>query len=349
MGETMKAAQLVEIGKIELHEVPKPELKQPDEVLIKIKAVGVCGSDVHFFEWGRIGDFVVEFPFTLGHEAAGEVVAVGPEVTNVEPGDLVAIEPGVPCRKCELCRRGLYNLCPDVVFLAAPPVPGAYCEYLVWPSDYVFKLPPKMTVEEGAMMEPLNVGMYGASRAPVLPGQTVVVTGAGPIGLMALQSAKAFGAAKVIVSDPVETRLGFASNLGADVTLNPTKPDFEKHLRTEVGPLGADVVLECSGSIQAIQQIAFFIKPGGALVSVGIFPEDSFALPIWHLQSREIDFKGIFRYRNMYPPAIALTASGKIDVKSMISKRFPLEKTQEALEFSAREKEAAIKTVILLD
>lgn len=342
----MKASLLTEVGQVVYSDVPKPGIEQPDQVLIQIKAVGVCGSDVHFWEWGKIGDFVVNFPLIMGHEAAGVVVEVGSEVTDLKPGDRVALEPGLPCRRCKLCRMGMYNLCQNMRFLSAPPYDGCFCEYVVWPQDYCFKLPDNMTCEEGAMMEPLNVGLYGATRGPVQAGDTVLVTGGGPIGLMALQSAKALGAGKLVVTDPVEARRQFALQLGATVALDPASADFEARLRAEVGELGADVTLECSGAVPALQQACYFTRPGGALVSIGVFAQNEFELPIWHIQSREIDFKGIFRYRNLYPAAIALTASGQIDVKSMITARYPLEQLQEALGFSSREKGSAIKTVI---
>ncbi|MEN6304433.1 MAG: alcohol dehydrogenase catalytic domain-containing protein, partial [Armatimonadia bacterium] len=219
MGETMWAAVLNGVSDLRVEEVPRPELTDPCHAMVRVRSVGICGSDLHFYTEGRIGDFIVEEPLILGHEAAGEVIAVGEAVTCLQVGDRVAIEPGYPDRTCRLCKQGRYNLCESVTFLATPPVDGAFCEYLSWPADFLYKLPEALSLDEGAMIEPLSVGLHAVRMAAVSPGQSVAVFGAGPVGLATLQAALAAGATTAVVVDSVPYRLEAARSLGATHTL----------------------------------------------------------------------------------------------------------------------------------
>jgi L-iditol 2-dehydrogenase len=340
----MKAAFLYKPGDIRIEEMDIPTPKD-DEALIKIKAVGVCGSDVHFFEVGRIGDFVVKEPLILGHECAGEIVEVGKNVKDVKIGDRVAIEAGVPCRRCEYCRLGRYNLCSSVTFLATPPFHGAYREYITHPEDFLFKLPDNMTFEEGAMIEPLSVGTYAAERGGVNVRNTVAIIGAGTIGLMTLLAVKARGATDVIITDLEPFRLDLAKKLGATQTINARENDaVQKVLEYTNG--GADVVFEAVGAPVTIQQAIKMARPGAVVVWIGMPTVDDISIRIVEAICKELDIRGIFRYANAYKPAIKLVSKGKIDVNSMITTRFSLDEVQEALEYPGKHPGTCIKVIV---
>lgn len=262
MPDLMKAALLHGVGDLRVETVPAPQIAEPDQVLIRVKAVGICGSDVHFFEHGRIGPYVVDKPQVLGHECAGEVVQAGPEVKNLAPGDKVCIEPGIPCRKCSFCKSGRYNLCDTVPFMGTPPTHGAFREYVVWPADFVFRLPESTSWEEGALVEPLAVGVQACQRGGVRGGQAVVVIGCGPIGLTAMQAASGFGAARIIATDVISSRLEMARRLGADVAVNAAQADPVEAVRQSTDGAGADVVLETAGTPRTVSQACQMVKRG---------------------------------------------------------------------------------------
>jgi len=344
--ETMKAAVLHGVNDVRIENVPAPKLEHDDDVLIRVRSVGVCGSDVHYFREGRIGNFVVEAPLILGHECAGDVVQVGPAVKTLRPGDRVAVEPGVPCRKCEFCRTGRYNLCPDVAFLATPPVDGAFCEFIVSPADFAFKLPDSLTFQEGAMMEPLAVGMYATQRGGVGLGDTVVVLGTGPIGLMTLQAAKARGATTIITSDLQPIRIEAARKLGATHALDAAEVDVLEAVWQITDGRGADVVFECAGAVPTIQMSLKLAKNGGRVILVGLPSADQIPLSMPDLLARELDVGGLFRYANVYPDAISAVAAGLIDVKSLITHSYDLDHTQDALTFADEHKDKALKVCV---
>jgi L-iditol 2-dehydrogenase len=346
MAEMMKAAVLHGVGDLRVEAVPKPEIADPDDVLVRIGAVGVCGSDIHFLERGRIGDFVVRAPVILGHEASGTVAAIGPGVTSLAVGDRVAIEPGRPCRRCEFCHRGEYNLCPEVVFLAAPPVDGVFAEYLVWPADFLFKLPDHVGVEEGAMCEPLSVGMWAARRARVKPGDSVAVLGSGPIGLTALQAAAYAGATTIVATDFVPFRLEAAKRLGATHLVDLNQADAVEAVLSLTHGRGVDVVFECAGAIPSTQQAVHLVRRGGTVQLVGMPSVDDFELPVYAMIGKELTLGGLFRYANCYADAIAGIAAGRIDVKSLITHRYSLDDCPAAMEFAATEKAKALKVVV---
>jgi len=346
MAETMKAAVLHAIEDMRIDEVPKPQITAPDEVLLRITSVGICGSDIHFLKHGRIGNIILEKPTIMGHESAGEVVEVGSAVTTLKPGDLVAIEPGKTCRRCEFCKAGHYNLCRDVVFLAAPPVDGAFCEYLVWPEDFVFKMPEGMTADEGGMMEPLSVGLHAVRLAGVRGGDSVAVLGAGPIGLTAMMSARAHGATTVIVTDLVQPRLDNARRMGATHVVNVGECDPVEAILDLTAGRGVDAALDCVGSELTIQQALRVACNRGAVQLVGNPQELMPQFPVFEIINRELTVRGTFRYVNCYPPAIALAAAGAVDVKSMVTHHFPLDETVEAMRWVDANKDKVIKAVI---
>lgn len=336
----MKVAVLEKIKRISIEEreIPKPK---EDEVLVRIKSVGVCGSDIHYYNEGKIGSFVVEKPLILGHECAGEVVEVGSKVKTLKVGDRVALEPGIPCRRCLYCKTGRYNLCPDVVFMATPPIDGAFAEYVVHPEDFTFKLPDDISFDEGALIEPLSVGIYSAERAMIRPGDTVLIFGAGPIGLVTLQAVKAYGAEQVFIVDINDFRLSKAKELGADLIINSKSEKMEDYIKD-----GVDVVFEASGNSSVISQTTKFAKRGGKVVFIGLASDDYIGININEVSSKELDLLGIFRYANVYKKSIDLLAKGKIDLKTLITHHFSLEKTQEALEFADKNKDKCIKVIV---
>jgi L-iditol 2-dehydrogenase len=323
----VKAAVLHAPGEIRIEEIERPT-PGPREVLVQITAVGVCGSDVHYYEHGRIGPFVVEAPLILGHESAGRVVELGEGVTKHAVGDRVTLEPGVPCGRCRECRAGRYNLCRDVRFLGAPPNDGAFTRFVAIHEDFAHALPDGVSDEAGALMEPLSVALWACERAGVGAGDRVLVTGAGPIGLLVVQVAHARGA-QTTVADPNERRAALAETFGA-----------------RSGPPGeADVLIECSGHPQALREGIAALRPAGTAVLVGMGGDDDVQVPLSLIQSREIWLTGTFRYANTYPTAIALAASKRVDLDALITGRYTLDDTERALR-AGLEDPANVKAVV---
>lgn len=351
--KTMISAVMYGVRDVRIEERPVPE-PGPGEVLVAVARVGVCGSDVHYFTHGRIGDFVVRSPMILGHESAGVVAALGEGVESLQVGDRVTVEPGYPCRHCHYCKTGRYNLCPDVVFMATPPIDGAFCEYVAWPADYVFRLPQTMTMEDGAMMEPLAVGLAAAERGGVGPGDAVAVFGSGPIGLLTLQAARAAGASTLIAVDVVSYRLEHALRLGATHVVNDSDGRALESVRAITSAMqgfeprysGVDVAFETAGAAATTRNALAATRPGGVTVLVGLPPEPTIELDIVAAASKAIDIRGLFRYANRYPVGISLTAAGRIDVTSLVTHHFPLREAGDALRFADEHKGDSLKVVI---
>src|ERR687895_923210 len=329
-----RAAVLYAPGDLRVEERPVPEPGRR-EVCVEIAAVGVCGSDVHYYEHGRIGPFVVREPLILGHESAGREAALGSEVTRHAVGDRVALEPGVPCGRCRECRAGRYNLCRDVRFFATPPIDGAFANYVTIHEDFAFALPDSVSDEAGALMEPLSVGIWACRKASVSPGDRVLVTGAGPIGLLAQQCALAFGATAVTVTDMSEARLELARRTGATATLRAGEELPE-----------VDALIECSGHPAALAAGVAALRPAGTAVVVGMGPEEDATVPLSLIQSREIWLTGTFRYANTYPTAIALAAEGRVDLEAIVTGRYELADAEAALR-SGREDPANVKAMVV--
>jgi L-iditol 2-dehydrogenase len=346
MPDTMKAVYLHAAGDLRVHEEPLPGLTEPDHVLIQIGAVGVCGSDCHYYQRGRIGPFVVDQPLILGHECAGRVVEAGADVKGMRPGDLVAIEPGIPCRRCRRCKEGRYNICQnDVVFMGTPPWHGAFREYLTWPADFVFPLPDGVTLDDGAMIEPLAVGVHACRRGRIAPGQSAAVLGAGPVGLLAAQAAAAYGAHPVIVTDVIPFRLEVARRLGF-LPLDASRQSPPQVLRDLTHGRGPDVVIETAGTTATIRQAMEAVRTGGVAVLVGLPPEEEADLPVMDILTREYDLRTVFRYANCYPPALSLVAAGRIDLAPLRTHQFPLERTEDAIKTTLQAKHQAIKVLV---
>ncbi|XP_039629644.1 sorbitol dehydrogenase isoform X2 [Polypterus senegalus] len=300
-------------------------------------SVGICGSDVHYWQHGRIGDFVLTKPMILGHEASGRVLKTGSAVKHLKPGDRVAIEPGVPREIDEFCKNGRYNLSPSIFFCATPPDNGNLCRYYVHNASFCYKLPDSVTFEEGALIEPLSVGIHACRRAGVTLGSRVFICGAGPIGLVCLLIAKAMGAAQVVICDLSAERLQKAKEMGADFIIQ-VAGEMPQVLADRVkGLLGCmpEISVECTGVESCIQTSIYATRSGGVLVLVGLGPE-MVKVPIVNAAVREVDIRGIFRYCNTWPMAISMLASKKVNVKPLVTHRFPLEKALEAFETTRR-------------
>jgi L-iditol 2-dehydrogenase len=334
-----RAAVLHARGDLRVEERAMPE-PAPREVLVEVAAVGVCGSDVHYYEHGRIGPFVVDRPLVLGHESSGRVAALGPGATKHAVGDRVALEPGVPCGRCRECRAGRYNLCRDVRFFATPPVDGAFANFVAIHEDFAFPLPNAVSDEAGALMEPLSVGVWACRKAGVSAGDRVLVTGAGPIGLLALQTARAFGATELTITDVNPHRLALAERLGATRTIDLGQTALE-----DAG-VEADALVECSGHPDALRAGIAALRPAGTAVLVGMGPEEDGVVPLSIVQNRELWLTGTFRYANTYPTAIALAAAGRVDVEAIVTGHFALDDAEAALR-AAREDPRAVKAMVL--
>ena len=325
-----RAAIMYGTHDIRLEEVPIPA-PGPKEVLVEIGAVGVCGSDVHYYEEGRIGSFVVREPLILGHESMGTIVALGEEVTKHEVGERVTLEPGVPDGTCRECRAGRYNLCPNVKFFATPPINGAFTNYVNIHEDFAFTLPDGLSDNAGALMEPLSVGIWSCRKAGVEAGDHVLVTGAGPIGLLAMQVALAQGATEVTITDVAPERLQMAEKTGATRAINVSEEPLD-----EAG-VEVDALIECSGNGRALNDGIRCIRPAGTAVVVGMGPGEESSIPLAFIQNREIWLTGTFRYANTYPAAIELAATGKVDLDAIVTGYYGLEETEEALQASRKD------------
>jgi L-iditol 2-dehydrogenase len=333
----MRVSVLAAPGKVDIEERPVPT-PGPDEVLVRVASVGVCGSDTHYYEHGRIGSYVVEQPLVLGHEASGVITDVGSGVPAERVGQRVSVEPGVPDLTCPQCLAGRYNLCPNMRFFATPPIDGAFAEYVLVHTAFAHPVPDSIGDDAAALLEPLSVGVWACRRGHVGAGTRVLVTGAGPIGLVALQCALAFGATEVVVSDVNPARLELARQLGATAVVDA---------RSErVGDLDRppQVLLECSGFPPAIAEAIRALDRAGRAVLVGM-GGDEIPLPLSRVQERELEVTGTFRYANTWPTAIALVAAGRVDVDRLVTGSYRLDQAEDALT-AARRDPQSVKVVV---
>lgn len=333
---TMRVSVLRGVGEVVVEERPVP-LPGPGEVLVRVGSVGVCGSDVHYYEHGRIGPYVVEQPLILGHEAGGTVAAVGRGVEGTPVGQRVSIEPGIPCRSCGECLAGRYNLCPSMKFFATPPYDGAFAEYVVMPAPFVHPVPDGVSDDAAALLEPLSVGVWACRRGGVTGGSRVLVTGAGPIGLVAAQAARAFGATEVVITDVNAERLALGKQLGA------TALDVSQTSIADAG-FQPDVLLECSGNERATRDGILAMTRAGRAVLVGM-GDDEISLPLPHIQNFELVLTGAFRYANTWPTAIALVATGAVDLDALVTGVYDLDSVENALTAGRRDP-TAVKAVV---
>lgn len=345
MDGMMKVAVMNGIGEMGYTERPIPQAKE-DEVLVKLEYVGICGSDMHYYEMGRIGDYIVDPPFVLGHEPGGTVVEVGKNVTHLKPGDRVALEPGKTCGRCRFCREGKYNLCPDVVFFATPPVDGVFQEYVAHPEELCFKLPENVSTLEGALIEPLAVGFHAAKQGDAHAGQTAVVFGAGCIGLVSMMALKACGVSRVYVVDVMQKRLDKALELGADGVINGKEDDVLALAKELTDGEGFDLAIETAGTEITTNQAIQAVRKGSNIVLVGYGKTGMMNMMMSLALDKEVTFKTVFRYRHIYPMAIDAVAQGKVNLKGIATHIFDFDDIQTAMDRSVNEKSEIVKAVV---
>ncbi len=331
--------------RLSLREFSVEESMGPRDVRIAIHTVGICGSDVHYYTHGAIGSFVVKEPMILGHEASGIVIEKGKDVTGLNIGDRVCMEPGIPDPNGRATRLGQYNLDPAVRFWATPPVHGVLRSTVVHPADFTFKLPDEVSFAAGAMVEPLAVGVHSVVKARPEPGNTAVVIGAGPIGLVTVLAAIAAGCARVVVSDVDDAKLDLAAKLGPVSTVNVRSDSLAETVAELTDGWGADVVYECSGDTRAAAQAFEPLKPGGTVVYVGI-PLEPIAYDVAAAQLLEARVEHVFRYAHVYPRCVAMLASGAIDVAPLITRTFPFEESVKAFELASQAPPGEVKMQI---
>ncbi|MDC7239702.1 MAG: NAD(P)-dependent alcohol dehydrogenase [Spirochaetales bacterium] len=346
----MKALVLEQTKSLAIKEMNVYETCGPDEVRIKIMNVGICGSDVHYYLHGGIGDYIVKEPMILGHEASGVVVETGSEVRNLKAGDRVCMEPGIPDGGSRTSRMGMYNLDPAVRFWATPPIHGCLCETVVHPASYTYKLPVNVSYEEGAMVEPLAIGLQGADKAGISPGDTALVTGCGTIGILTAISALAGGCSRVFISDINTDKLAITEKYRNIEPINLNSEDLYDRIMSETDGWGVDKVFEASGSAAAIKDLHRYACPGGTLILVGIPAGDgSASISITGMQAKELRAETVFRYAHKYDRAVRLIASGDVDVKPLIASVYPFEKSVEAFDAASDPSSKAVKIQIAMD
>ena len=343
----MEALVLERKDKLSLRDIDVTEKLGPHDVRIRIHTVGICGSDVHYYTHGAIGSFVVNEPMILGHEAAGIISEIGAEVTHLSVGDRVCMEPGIPDANSRATRLGLYNLDPAVKFWATPPVHGVLRPSVVHPAAFTFKLPDTVSYAEGALVEPLAVGLHAANKAQIKPGDVAVVMGAGPIGVLTALSALAGGCSRIILSDVQQEKLELAAKLGPITPVNLKEQDLASVVNELTGSWGADIVFECSGNVQAAASVFSPLCPGGAVVYVGI-PLEPILFDVAAAQQKEARIENVFRYAHVYPRALALMGSGQLDVKALITDTFDFKDSAAAFDYCVNMPASSIKAQIVL-
>lgn len=321
--KTMRASVMTGVESLQIEDRPIPS-PGPHQVQIEVAAVGVCGSDVHYYRHGRIGDFIVNDPMILGHEMSGRITAVGEGVDPARIGERVAVEPQHPCRRCKQCKAGRYNLCPEMKFYATPPIDGAFCRYVTIDDDMAYAVPDSMSDDAAALLEPLSVAITTMRKAGVVPGSSILIAGAGPIGVICAQAAKAFGAARIVVTDLLASRREKALAFGATEVLDPTAVDV-----SAIEPV--DAFVDATGVPVAVTSGIKAVGPAGKVVLVGM-GADEYALPVSHIANNEITLTGVFRYTDTWPAAIHLVQSGLVDLDAMVTGRYDLDHVADALE-----------------
>ncbi len=341
----MKVVRLHGPGELRVSEEPVPEYG-PAEVLLRIRAVGICASDVHYYKDGGIGDAVVRDPLVLGHEVGAEVAEVGSDVTFLRTGDRVAVEPSNPCGECDVCLRGLINLCPNVKFFGTPPVDGALREYVAWPEHLCIPIPPSLSFADAAMTEPMAVGIYAADLAGLRGGETVVVLGAGAIGLSVIQAARVAGAGTIRVVDPIQGRCDLARQLGADEAIVTDSAGAVDQIWEDTKRLGPDLVFECAGENDAVRDAVRMASYDGYVIVAGIpYPDEvSFTASVARRKNLRLIF--VRRSRNAVERAIEWAAERRIDLSAYVTHRFPLEDTGAALDLARDRGDGVIRAMV---
>jgi L-iditol 2-dehydrogenase len=341
----VKAMRLYGPGDFRLDDLPVPELGA-GQVLLQVLAVGVCGSGVHYFLDGGIGEDKVKQPFVIGHEFSARVVGLGPDVSGPPIGTRVAVEPAISCGACEFCEEGHPNLCENILFCSTPPTEGALREYMTHPAHLVFPLPDSINDEEGAVLEPLGIALHAVRLAKLRPGDTIAILGSGPIGLLTLQVALISGARAAYVTDLVPDRLAMAAEFGATATLKADVMDPVAWIMEQTSGRGVDVAFETAWADETPAQAAEVSRRGGKVIMAGIPRENIALFPAHYCRRKGLTIKYVRRMKHTYPRAIAMVRDGLIDVQSMVTHRFPLERAAEAYELVASYKDGVVKAII---
>lgn len=324
----MRAMMLTGIRQMEMIDIPEPSIVKPNDVKIKMVAVGICGSDIHYYNKGQIGSQIVEYPFTVGHEGAGIVVETGSNVKRVRPGDRIAIEPAMPCWECDQCLSGRHHTCRKLKFLGCPgQAEGCLMEYIVMPEESCFPLSAGLTADHGSISEPLAIGVYAVKKSGRIKDLDIGILGYGPIGMSVMLAAKAEEAGSVAVTDKIQPRLSIALKEGAKSVFNPLVEDVVDMIK-QPRPLGLDVVFECCGQQEALDQAVEILKPGGKLIVVGIPEFDRWSLNVEYTRRKEISLQFIRRQVDCVETALELMDKGKINISGMVTHRFPFERTK---------------------
>lgn len=342
----MKAMMLTGIRQMEMKEIPEPEIVNSGDVKIRMSVVGVCGSDIHYYTQGQIGTQVVRYPFTVGHEGAGIVTGVGSDVTRVKPGDMVAIDPAMPCWECDQCKEGRHHTCRNLRFLGCPgQAEGCLMEYIIMPATSCFPLTGKLDPDHGAISEPLAIGVYAVKKSGGVKDRSIGILGYGPIGMSVMLAARAEGAGRIFVTDKINERLSIAEKEKADLTGNPLIENItEKILREE--PSGPDIIFECCGQQEAFDQAVELLKPGGKLVVVGIPEFDNWSMNVEKTRRKELSLQFIRRQVNCTGQAIEMMNDGRINVGNMVTHRFPFNRTKEAFDLVTAYSDGVMKAMI---
>jgi L-iditol 2-dehydrogenase len=342
----MKAQMLTAVGQVELRDVPAPEIVNPTDVLLKIAYAGVCGSDMHYYETGRIGSQVVEFPFTVGHECSAMVADFGPAVTGLEKSEPVVVEPAVSCGQCDQCKVGRPHTCRQLKFLGCPgQISGCLSEYLVMPAECCFPTKKRITLQQGVLCEPFAIGVYAVEQSQLQAGQTAAILGAGPIGLSCLTAARIQSNAKIYMTEKISERITVAEKAGADRVGNPDTEDVVAGILKQE-PAGVDVVFECAGQQDALDQAVEMLKPGGKLMVIGIPREPRVSFCPDLIRRKEISIINVRRQNHCTQKAIELLAGGKADLDFMITHTFDFEQTAEAFDLVANYRDGVVKALI---
>jgi L-iditol 2-dehydrogenase len=345
----MKAVVLTGIRQVELRDIPTPRLKSKTDVLLKVKVVGLCGSDIHYYSTGKIGDQVVQYPFSVGHECAAVVEKIGKKVTQVKPGDRIVIDPAVSCGECDQCSVGRPHTCRKLSFLGCPGQrEGGLRGYILMPQENCYPIPENMTLEQAVLVEPLSIGLYALELLEKFPVDKACILGSGSIGLSVLLGLKAAGVRKVYVTDKINERLTAAGKAGAEWTGNPEDLNIESHIR-EHEPLGLDAVFECCGDPVALDTAVDILKPGGKLMVLGIPETDRVSFDVHKLRRKEISLQNVRRQNNCIKKAVNWINSRTVDVDFMATHRFGLEEAQSGFEVASDYRDGVIKAMIYLE
>jgi L-iditol 2-dehydrogenase len=346
MTDKMKVMMLTGIRQMKVMEIPVPEIEQDTDVLIRMKRLGVCGSDIHYYTTGRIGSQVVQYPFPVGHEGAGIVEKTGTRVTRVKPGDRIAIDPAMSCGNCDQCHAGRPHTCRNLKFLGCPgQANGCLSDYIVMPETSCLPIRGNLTLDHASLSEPLAIGVYAVRQSVSMKDATIGILGFGPIGMSVLLSALAWGAKKVYITDRIQERLGLAKKAGASYTGNPDKQDIVREIITQE-PLLLDAVFECCGQQEAMDQAVGLLKPGGKLMIIGIPEFDRWSLDANEARRKDITLRNVRRQNNCTEEALEMIASGKVNIDPMITHRFTFDQTTDAFNLVAEYRDGVMKAMI---